>query len=459
MTRLDSPRLLPAIMGALCQRKAEGTLHLEQNDGSRRIHWADGKVVYLQSDVAGEQFGNYLLRQGILDYTSLHELLANEEQFRLGEKVIQWGLMSVEERDLHLRALQEQVMIHALEHPIIQMDWIPGHVHRQLSDDLRFEVDHRFFIWDAFQEARIEEGLCDLLYQEQAWRWSAPGGLLEAVSDLPLTPQLAYALSFLGQEPMGFETFLSLSNLEETDAARLLSTLWAIGALTLVQGELPGPQDPAPVLPELESEALLPPPTLELEPSPQSEVPALEFLPKIELDVESPAEAFPAFNEIPAMPGLSPGPAEESPSLKAKKFLIRAKNLLTQDRMVEAIRLLEQCVKLDPDSEQAYEPWLLLGKHRLTNPAWSTRAIEALQAASRLKPKAAEPWALMGEVYHRKAFKANAKACYKKAVELDPTVLIPDDLQLQDEAPELEDGGGGLFSRFRAILGGGKGKE
>ena len=448
-------------MGAFCQQKAEGTLFLEQNDGNRRIHWVDGKLVYLQSDVAGEQFGNYLLRQGILDLASLNELLANEEHFRLGEKVVQWGLMSVEERDLQLRALQEQVMIHALEHPIIRMEWKPGQVQRQLSDDLRFEVNHRYFIWTTFQEASNEDALCDLLYQEQDWRWSAQSGLLETVSDLPLTPQLAYALSFLGQEPIGFETFLSLSNLKDFDGARLLSALWALGALTLVQGELPGPLEPAVPLPESEPLSLFPPPPRRApDPllTPVQAMAPLEFLPKIDLDIEPASEAFPAFDEIPSMPGARPENGEESPSVRARKFLVRAKNLLSQDRTVEAIRLLEQCVKLDPDTEQAYEPWLLLGKHRLTNPAWSTRAIEALQAASRLKPRAAEPWALMGEVYHRKAFKANAKACFKKALSLDPTVLVPDDIQMHDETPEPEDGGGGLFSRFRTILGGPKDK-
>jgi len=142
---------------------------------------------------------------------------------------------------------------------------------------------------------------------------------------------------------------------------------------------------------------------------------------------------------------------KETPSARARKCLVKAKAMLLQDRTVEAIRLLEESVRLDPDSEQAYGAWLLLGKHRLTNPAWSTRAIEALQAASRLKPKAGEPWALMGELYHRKGFKANAKACFKKALELDPSVQVPADVNVkeEDEAPESK----GLLDRFKSILG------
>lgn len=175
----------------------------------------------------------------------------------------------------------------------------------------------------------------------------------------------------------------------------------------------------------------------------------------IELDDNAPAVAFPTYSEIPSIPLQEPEPITESPVLRAKKLFGKARVMLVQDRTAEAIRFLEQCVKLDPDSDQAYEPWLLLGKHRLVNPAWSTRAIEALQAASRLQPKAAEPWALMGEVYHRKGFKANAKACFKKALELDPSVAIPAEINPKEpdvEAPETA----GLFGRFKAMLGGGK---
>ena len=118
-------------------------------------------------------------------------------------------------------------------------------------------------------------------------------------------------------------------------------------------------------------------------------------------------------------------PKGEDSKVRARKLLVKAKHLALQDRMAEAVRYLEESVKLDPDSDAAFEPWLMLGRYRITNPAWSNRAIEALQAASKLRPKAAEPWALMGEIYHRKSFKANAKACFKKALELDPSVPVP----------------------------------
>ena len=143
MTDPDASQILPILMGSLRQQGAEGELVLEQNDGNRHLFWVGGELVHLHSDAAGEQLGNYLLRQGVLDFPALSELLANEEQGRLGEKVVLWGLMSAQERDFHLQALQEQVMVHALEHPIIRSSWIEKSVGQELSQDLKFRLNHR----------------------------------------------------------------------------------------------------------------------------------------------------------------------------------------------------------------------------------------------------------------------------------------------------------------------------
>lgn len=149
-----------------------------------------------------------------------------------------------------------------------------------------------------------------------------------------------------------------------------------------------------------------------------------------------------------------------TPIRRARRLFKKAKILILQEKASEAIRALEQSLKLDPDSPQSYEAWLTLGKLRLGNPAWSTRAVEALQAASRLQAKAAEPWALMGELYLRKGFKANAVGCFKKALELDPSVPIPLELDLGNEvAREIKEASGPpssimgrLGSGLKAIL-------
>lgn len=590
---------LPTILAILRQERADGELVLEQNDGTRRLYWRRGELVYLHSDAAGEQFGNYLLRQGIIDLATLNRLLAKDERFRLGEKVVQWGLLALEDRDGHLLHLQEQVMVNALEHPIVRMAWNPGTLQLKLSEDLDLKLDHRNFIWSAFQEAQNLHATHDFLRTRADWKWEGIPGLLEKVSDLPLTPATAYALSFLGAEPIGFDTFLALSGLPEEEATRVFLSLWAVGVLFLTQGKLPlltaDPAERAVPMPG----SITPPPSswptsapragdpipLELEPRESDPTPAghqgiepddgadPEFLdmedqpgfggssawdPNLDeplpLRMErspagpplrdrspagplpvwepSPAGPLPVLEPPPGMPqpardqspagpppkALEPPPAG-SPSLRdqspagpppapdpsqapplpwesapaspappwpdsnlagglpvnldpspampldamhhALSPLERARNLFTKARQLqykgltgEAIHTLELSVQLDPGSPGAYEVWLLLGQLRMTNPAWATRSINAFQAAARIRPRAYAPWIAMGQIYQRKGFPSNALACFRRALDLEPGVDLPPEVDLRrlEEENPPEPPAPTLFSRFKSLL-------
>ena len=447
---------LPFLLGSLHQQRAEGELVLEQNDGIRRCYWSHGDLTYLRSDAVGEQFGNFLIRRGVLDMASLKELLADGEGSRVGDRVVQWGLMTVEERDSRLHELLGSVLLHAMEHPILKLTWIPGALDLNLSGDLQFHLDHRRLVWDTFQAAKIDRELVEMFSSQPDWRWKARPDLLESLSDLPLTPTLAYALSLLGTEALGWTMIGSLSGVPELEAARLLATLWALGGVSLAVGHLP-------LLPIPE-----PPPAPEPEPEPEpiqlaqddlapltANTPTSIEFPMDALSLDIPEGTFPPTpGELPQLEFQ-----EQEPSAleRAHHLLVKAKSYMMQDRTSEAIRALEQSIKLDGDSPAAYETWLLLGRLRITNPAWSTRAIEALQVASRLHPKAAEPWALMGELYHRKGFKANAQGCFRRALELDPSVAVPAgwsvDALPEPNARDSQGGGTGFMGRLKSILG------
>ncbi|WP_291272832.1 hypothetical protein [Geothrix sp.] len=455
---------LPALMGSLHQQRAEGELVLEQNDGTRRLYWAGGDLVNLRSDAVGEQFGNFLIRRGVLDMASLKELLADGEGSRMGDRVVQWGLLTVAERDNRLHELMGSVLLHAMEHPILKMTWNPGALDESLTGEFQFRPDHRRLVWDTFQNAKIDRELVEMFRSEPDWRWEARPDLLEALSDLPLTPTLAYALSLLGHEALGYETIGSLSSLPADEAARLVATLWALGGLTLVKGDLPlvpkeePPPIPPPTLIEpevepilLEQDDLVFEPHADPMPLPPPTPSSLPPLPEaLDLTFAEPALSLP----------LLPSAAEEealSPAERAHRLVIKAKSYMMQARTSEAIRALEQSIKLDGDSGSAYEAWLLLGRLRIGNPAWSTRAVEALQVASRINPRAAEPWALMGELYHRKGFQANAQGCFRRALELDPSVAVPSDYGGDDGSGPSAREGHGLMGKLKAMLGREKG--
>lgn len=519
MTTTQPPAFLPALLGALYQRSATGELALEQNDGNRRLFWSYGKLAFLKSEAAGEQFGNYLLRQGVLDLPSLKELLADPSDERLGEKVVHWGLLSADQRNEHLAELYDLILLNALEHPVVTYTWKEGASAVELAGGVPMSLDHRRLVWQSLTRLNTAESIPAWIGGQRGWRWKASEGLLTGLADLPIDPQQAYALSFFSAEPLEFKTLLGASSLEPVTAARLVLALWAIGGLTLAEGELPSPlpprpepaADPAPPprqtttgkVPNLVAEPPPPPPAakpstpaVEKPPAPKAvPTPIAEGAPAAEADLRieiveeegesngaapakaadapaisldallAPLEAPRAAQPVAAatrtgesdsgavpIPTGTTGP--EDVAARIRKHVLLAKKLQLQERIGDAVQALEQGVRIDPEAPEAYAAWLLLGQLRTTNPAWSTRAVEALQHASRLNPKAAEPWAVMGEIYHRKGFKANARGCFKKAIELDPSVPIPPDFSMEDKPAEVEEkpGSGGMLERLKGLI-------
>ncbi len=485
MTEARNRQFLPALMGSLRQEAQDGVLVLEQSDGIRYLYWVSGNLVYLKSEVAGEQFGNYLIRQGVLDWDALQELLGDKSGTRFGDRLVKWGLLSEKERDDHLFTLMRQILLNALEHPILEMKWNDAPLGGLLDLDLYFPIDYRRMVWETFQDLATLSDVCDLFRSSPDWRWEAPPELLDSLKDLPLTPQMAYVLTFLGKDPLGFETLNSLTGMGEEETARLIVTLWALSGLNLSKGEMPSPaKHPKPNQPITPPMVPILPKTLP-EPAPRKtawvagppvhtpkppkpfSAPAPEKTAWVAEAPVHPPEPVPKSTTPPAekpfriefeLPpevqsqnvssGIEPNEQDSdasdytdeatSPEQAALKLYKRAKYLLIQDRTSETVRLLEESVRIDPEGSVAYDSWLLLGRLRMANPAWIVRAMDALQAANRLKPKAGEPFALMGEVYHRKGFKREAAQNYRKAIELNPQLSVPHEVDLTTADEELE---------------------
>jgi len=503
---------LPVLLGTVRQESGDGELVLEQNDGQRRFCFRNGDLVHLRSEAAGEQFGSFLLRRGIFDVASLNELLAHGEGRRFGEKLIETGLLGREERNLHLQALQEQIVLHALEHPILRWNWRQGFLERDPARTSPFQLPHRQLLWTALQEANYLAELLPILTAETGWKWEGRQGLLASLADLPLTPAMAYATSFLADEPIGFDTFRFLSGFTEEEAARFIAILWALGTVALVDGGKPSvatapaaaspgplgflplimPPHASPYGPPKPSakDALAPwePIDSDLEPefidldadseeAPEPYVvpprpPSLDLPPCGPRPVPRPTPALddPSFAEPPPAPlprsAPEPGPIDLEPLgipepqpprpglplVNAGVLLGRAQRQVKLGRTVEAVHTLEEAVDLQPDDETAYKVWLLLGRLRMANPAWSTRAIHALQNASLIRAREAEPWSAMGEVYLRRGSESEARICFRKALELDPSVAVPADLDLREPsipAAPAPPPRKGLFGRMR----------
>jgi hypothetical protein len=61
----------------------------------------------------------------------------------------------------------------------------------------------------------------------------------------------------------------------------------------------------------------------------------------------------------------------------------------------------------------------------------------------------------MGELYHRKGFQANAQGCFRRALELDPSVAVPSGWSLQKDPtmPAPKEAQGGLMGKLKGMFG------
>lgn len=120
-----------------------------------------------------------------------------------------------------------------------------------------------------------------------------------------------------------------------------------------------------------------------------------------------------------------PPPLSAADQAKVDRLLGQVRRQLMMGRAVAAVQTLEEAIALNPIGDSGYEAWLQLGKLRMANPAWSERALLALRKACALKPDKAEPLVTLGEVLRRAGQEPEAGACFKRALELDPSVPVP----------------------------------
>jgi len=99
-----------------------------------------------------------------------------------------------------------------------------------------------------------------------------------------------------------------------------------------------------------------------------------------------------------------------------KAYLDRANRMLDQDRVAEAIPLLQQAVRDYPNGDWA---WLLLGKSLLKQKELAP-AIQALRTAVRLAPDSVEAQFHLGLASFAQKDQRTAAACFRKVTELKP---------------------------------------
>lgn len=154
-----------------------------------------------------------------------------------------------------------------------------------------------------------------------------------------------------------------------------------------------------------------------------------------------------------------PAPRAEAPpdpeeiAHQAEDAVRRAAKLYEKEQYWDAIQLLEPIVEKASGRLRAFGK-VLLARCYLKNPKWARKAEELLLGVTREDPKAADAWALLGQIYVGKGMQARALSMYRKALELRPeheeaAQYVAAHAHTGEDADEPEEGGGFLRRLFR----------
>jgi len=330
---------LPAILRRVFHERRTGRLTLSREGESLRLFFQAGELRTATSSVEGRRIGDVLLRRGLVSEGDFRAALASEgeRRSRLGKLLVSRGLVAQNVLDAEMRRLSEEIVFSAFT-------WKDGAF--EFEDD---EGSPDADVWlDHSTAALIVDGIRRLPDSED---YLVRLGDLErrpvAVMDpmtrygvVKLAPQEGYLFSLCN----GSTSLKDIVRLAPTRAAgaKILHALMACGLIEVPEHAPPPAAAPA-------------------RPDP---APAAEAAPPKQMVVDS-------------------APDNEVRYAVARGSYVRARQLMESRDFFGAIVLLEECVRLAPESpEYHYRLACALAK----NPRWGERTIAQFKKALDLAP-------------------------------------------------------------------------
>ncbi len=142
--------------------------------------------------------------------------------------------------------------------------------------------------------------------------------------------------------------------------------------------------------------------------------------------------------------------AEMDKAALARDSFLRARKHVEAAEFFDALRLLEEACKADPNKE---EYWVCLGSVQAKNPRWRKKAEESYLKAIDLNPGNAENYLSLGRLYKSGNLTRRAAELFHKVLEWDPE--NEEALQELGQKKKAE-AGQGVAGRIKSIFGGSK---
>ena len=343
-------RSLPAILRAIFRERRTGRLTLTRDTETLRLFFDSGELRTATSSVEGRRIGDVLLRRGMVSESDFRAALASdgERRSRLGKLLVGRGLIAQNVLDAEMRRLSEEIVFSAFT-------WKDGGF---LFEDDEGSPDSDVWM-DHSTAALIVDGIRRLPDSEE---------YLERLGDLDRRPLAV-------DDPMTRYGFVKLSPHE----GYLYSLCNGRTPLRDIVKLAPSRAGGAKILHALSACGLIEIP--ERDPSAPAEAPR-----PTAARVERPS--VPAASPEAARPASQPVAVDTEPDAEARYVVargsyVRARQLMESRDFFGAIVLLEECVRLAPESpEYHYRLACALSK----NPRWGERTIFQFKKALALSP-------------------------------------------------------------------------
>ena len=333
---------LPAILRRIFRERRTGRLTLSRDAETVRLFFDSGELRTATSSVEGRRIGDVVLRRGMVSEADFRAALASDgdRRSRLGKLLVERGLIAQAVLDAEMRRLSEEIVFSVFT-------WKDGTF---LFEDDEGSPDSDVWL-DHSTAALIVDGIRRLPDSEEYLERLGDLDRRPLAVDDPMTrygvvklaPQEGYLFSLCnGSTPL--KDILRLAP-SRAAGAKILHALFACGLIEIPDN---APAAPPPVARPVPSPAAPPPPAA----APQ------------QIDVEA-------------------APDAEVRYAVARGSYIRARQLMESRDFFGAIVLLEECVRLAPESpEYHYRLACALAK----NPRWGERTITQFKKALSLAP-------------------------------------------------------------------------
>ena len=242
---------LPDIFRLLSQSKKTGRLDVERSAGRGNVFFKDGNVYFAESTLSRELVGQKLLKAKVLTDGQLMKALDEQAEGggRLGEVLLNAGLVDGHQLELALRGQIEDAVFDLLRWDAGEFDWAPG---ADVDAEVSLSVSVENLIMEGSRRLDELAIITRKIPSEHALVEMAPAPP-EGAAEINIRPDEWRVLVLVN----GQRTVLDIAEAVGSDVFATMRTLYGLAAAGLVH--VPGhvEEDDGEPLPELPREPLV----------------------------------------------------------------------------------------------------------------------------------------------------------------------------------------------------------